>query len=218
MSDFNFNASASIDPSTPFCPRTYFHGLREAGCNPLVRGAVSIGLSGSLRRVSSASGLHSTTRTAQFGSNMHAPRGQSGLRMTTLFYSAPFSSAPTMPQQPAPAQVGAGHLLSQAQVTKCYKSVAVSVLCRICSEATVYKMTRASASAGEVKQSSLFSGARSCPFPPTTTAACSHPSRRRLGLRLLKIISAPSLARAQSNTSMSGLARSGPGGASPRPI
>lgn len=38
MSDLNLNASASIGPSTPFCPRTYFHGLREAGSNPLVRG------------------------------------------------------------------------------------------------------------------------------------------------------------------------------------
>lgn len=38
MSDLNLNASASIDPSTPFCPRTYFHGLREAGSNPLVHG------------------------------------------------------------------------------------------------------------------------------------------------------------------------------------
>ncbi|MBH5387036.1 hypothetical protein [Bradyrhizobium diversitatis] len=37
MSDLNFNASAGIDISTPFCPRTYFHGLREAGVRPSAR-------------------------------------------------------------------------------------------------------------------------------------------------------------------------------------
>jgi hypothetical protein len=37
MSDLNLNASAGIDPSTPFCARTYFEKIREEGCNPIVR-------------------------------------------------------------------------------------------------------------------------------------------------------------------------------------
>ncbi|SCB35965.1 hypothetical protein GA0061099_1005401 [Bradyrhizobium yuanmingense] len=34
MSNLNLNASAGVDLSTPFCARTYFHGLREAGVRP----------------------------------------------------------------------------------------------------------------------------------------------------------------------------------------
>lgn len=34
MTDLNINASLSIDPSTPFCARTYFQGLRAAGVRP----------------------------------------------------------------------------------------------------------------------------------------------------------------------------------------
>ncbi|MCP1765012.1 MULTISPECIES: hypothetical protein [Bradyrhizobium] len=34
MTNFNLNASASVDPSTPFCARTFFQGLREAGVGP----------------------------------------------------------------------------------------------------------------------------------------------------------------------------------------
>ncbi|MGY4370731.1 hypothetical protein ACVW1A_006796 [Bradyrhizobium sp. LB1.3] len=36
MSDLNLNASASIDPSTPFCAHTYYAGLRAKGCDPVV--------------------------------------------------------------------------------------------------------------------------------------------------------------------------------------
>jgi hypothetical protein len=34
MTNLNSNASVDIDPSTPFCARTYFKGLREAGVRP----------------------------------------------------------------------------------------------------------------------------------------------------------------------------------------
>lgn len=34
MSELANDADASLDPSTPFCARTYFEGLRRAGCEP----------------------------------------------------------------------------------------------------------------------------------------------------------------------------------------
>jgi hypothetical protein len=34
MTNLNSNASIAIDPSTPFCARLYFQGLREAGVRP----------------------------------------------------------------------------------------------------------------------------------------------------------------------------------------
>jgi hypothetical protein len=37
MTNLNSNASVAIDPSTPFCARTYYAGLRDLGVDPLVR-------------------------------------------------------------------------------------------------------------------------------------------------------------------------------------
>jgi len=49
MTDFNTNASVAIDPSTPFCARLYFQGLREAGADPYAQrhpdGGLGSGLS-----------------------------------------------------------------------------------------------------------------------------------------------------------------------------
>ncbi|MBR0903344.1 hypothetical protein [Bradyrhizobium liaoningense] len=36
MNNLGANANISLDPSTPFSPGAYFHGVREAGCNPFV--------------------------------------------------------------------------------------------------------------------------------------------------------------------------------------
>ncbi|MCP3400185.1 hypothetical protein [Bradyrhizobium sp. CCGB20] len=48
MSDFNLNASARIDSSTPFCAEAYFTALRAEGRDPVVRqGALHVLLKGS---------------------------------------------------------------------------------------------------------------------------------------------------------------------------
>jgi hypothetical protein len=36
MTDLDLNASAGIDLSTQFCAKTYYTGLRDAGCDPVV--------------------------------------------------------------------------------------------------------------------------------------------------------------------------------------
>ena len=36
MTNLNSNASVTIDPSTPFCARTYYAGLRDLGADPFV--------------------------------------------------------------------------------------------------------------------------------------------------------------------------------------
>lgn len=37
MSNLDVNASITIDPSTPFCARTYYAALRGLGVDPLIR-------------------------------------------------------------------------------------------------------------------------------------------------------------------------------------
>lgn len=38
MTNLSVNSSITIDPSTPFCARTYYAALRGAGCDPMIRG------------------------------------------------------------------------------------------------------------------------------------------------------------------------------------
>src|SRR5258707_15558978 len=36
MNNPTTNANVSINPSTPFCARTYYAGIRAEGCNPVI--------------------------------------------------------------------------------------------------------------------------------------------------------------------------------------
>jgi hypothetical protein len=60
MTNLNSNASVAIDPSTPFCARTYYAGLRDLGVDPFVAQPPngSLGEYSSARGAGAVSALH----------------------------------------------------------------------------------------------------------------------------------------------------------------